>query len=427
MMVKKLSLLLAALCGLFISEPARAACSNYTTYSDGQVLTAASMNALQSNYTSCVNDILNGDTFTGNMSWHSGADALFYSDSGSTKTAEILGDSGQAVLGLRLSGKPIGLNATNATTTNSNDSIKIECGNTACSASNPGFITLNSGATSGDITTFRVSSDVTILLTGAHWGLGGGGDGSDIVHHLYAVDHNGSLGWCVGFRGGYTTIDTSKDSTTPSSVDAADEFLCNIAITSSSNTATEVGWYKTDFDDTGGAAEDLWAVQTGGGEIVGGERYDPGWFYKDSTYTGANLDLGTTNDGAYADVDATNAAITFTVTAPGKYLVEFDFPYQVVGSTNTTVASATNFRLTDSVNNGNPFISNFTIAIAANSGNHQLIQPVHVSHVFDFRTVGSKTVKLQKQNTASTNVNSRRALLAGSGSLYMKAIRVSDF
>lgn len=94
MKLSKLLSTIAVFATLFVAGKAGATCSNYTAYTDGQVLTAASLNALQSNYTNCVNDILNGDTLTGNLSFHSGADALFYSDAGVTKTVEVLGESG---------------------------------------------------------------------------------------------------------------------------------------------------------------------------------------------------------------------------------------------------------------------------------------------------------------------------------------------
>ena len=62
--MKKLLVTMAALCGLFYSSYAKATCANYTTYVDGTVLTAASLNTFQTNYTNCVNAILDAATLT---------------------------------------------------------------------------------------------------------------------------------------------------------------------------------------------------------------------------------------------------------------------------------------------------------------------------------------------------------------------------
>lgn len=92
--MKKLIITLAALSGFFYSQNVKATCSNYTTYVDGQTLSAASLNSLQNNYTDCVNNVLNGDIFTGSMLWHSGYDILMYSDTGSTLKLSLDGASG---------------------------------------------------------------------------------------------------------------------------------------------------------------------------------------------------------------------------------------------------------------------------------------------------------------------------------------------
>lgn len=92
--MKKLIITLAALSGFFIAQNVFATCSNYTTYTSGQTLTSSSLNSLQSNYTNCINEILNGDTFTGNMLWYSGSNIAMYSDTGSTLKFSVDGTSG---------------------------------------------------------------------------------------------------------------------------------------------------------------------------------------------------------------------------------------------------------------------------------------------------------------------------------------------
>lgn len=185
---------------------------------------------------------------------------------------------GSIVGGLKVPGLLVNLNIKNATTTNTDDSIKIECGGAACSSSNPGFVTLKSGATPGNLVTYKVTSDITFDLTGAHFGAGTKGDVAGMILRVNAVDHNGSLGWCITYQGGFNYLTTTQDSTTPTDINLPEEALCNIAITSASNTMTEVAWFRTNFDDTGGAAEDLHTVQSGVGDLNTNQIADGYWW-----------------------------------------------------------------------------------------------------------------------------------------------------
>lgn len=90
MKVKKIITAIAVTTSLcFLPVIGHSTTSNYTTYATGQTLTAASLNSLQTNYTDGDNNILNGDTFTGNMLWTGGVDILMYSDSATTLKASI--------------------------------------------------------------------------------------------------------------------------------------------------------------------------------------------------------------------------------------------------------------------------------------------------------------------------------------------------
>src|SRR3990167_8307123 len=120
---------------------------------------------------------------------------------------------------LSKNGASLNLAIASATTTNANDSIEITGQEgTALSSTNPGFIALQS-ATSGQLSIFQVTSDVTILLTGAHWG----------------------------------------------------------GVASATNYVADIGYVRSNFDDTGGAAEDLWANQTGVGDVITGRTADGLW------------------------------------------------------------------------------------------------------------------------------------------------------
>jgi hypothetical protein len=250
-----------------IAGTSHAVCSNFTTFADGQVLTAGNLNSLQTHYTNCVNDVLSGNTFTGDLNMHSGADILMYTDTGSTKTIHLDTATGEILGAPKAVGVPYNLNAAVATTTNANDSIKIECGNTACSATNPGYIWLPDDSVTGDMELFKVVADVTIDLTGAHWGIGTTGDITDAILRVSPVNAAGTLVWCVNYQGGRQVIISTEDSTTGTDINLPNEYLCSAAVAANNPVVDSVFWFKANFDDTGGAAEDLWAVQTGDGDI----------------------------------------------------------------------------------------------------------------------------------------------------------------
>lgn len=153
-----------------------------------------------------------------------------------------------------------------ATTTNSGDSIKITSQNgSALSSSNPGFLAIADG-NEGRLVVVEVTSDVTIDLTGAHWGLGTDGDQTDYPLSVYALHDGTSLKWGVTPVNGLYVVDTDDDVTSQSSATDLSKVLVNSAL-SADAWAVEVGWFRADFDDTGGAAEDLWNVGSGRGKV----------------------------------------------------------------------------------------------------------------------------------------------------------------
>ena len=319
-------LLLAFL--ILFAEKAWATCDITSSFTDGQVLTAGQLNTLVTSTENCINAVLDGDTVTGNINLHSGSDIIGYSDTGTTKTFEILGDTGGAIMGLKAVGVPVNLNIVNATTTNAADSIKIECGDAACSASNPGFIWLPS-ATGGDRTLFKITADVTILITGAVWTFNPG-DATDAVLRVFAVNAAGTLVHCVGLQGRAQLFigSSTLDSTTPGDIDLAEELLCNAAI-AADDPIVEWAWFKANFDTTGGAAENLWAVQTGDGDLnVGNADGIYQSFAAQAVQTGFTASPAITTyewvqrgDQICFNTDiasGTSNAITYTLTLPVK-------------------------------------------------------------------------------------------------------------
>lgn len=153
-----------------------------------------------------------------------------------------------------------------ATTTNSADSIKITGADAALSSSNQIVVTLQNSGTAGKLTTLTASADVTIDLTGAHWGLGTLGDFSDVELRVYAINDDGTLKWGVSL-GSITQIVNTSSSTTTTDINTQGEMLVNSALSEGTWPCKQVGWFKANFDDAGGAAADLWAVQTSIGDL----------------------------------------------------------------------------------------------------------------------------------------------------------------
>ena len=165
-----------------------------------------------------------------------------------------------------------------ATTTNAGDSIKLTSADgTALSGSNTGKARLLSHSTPGQFVEFSITADVTILLTGAHWDHGGRGDLSNAILRFLLINDNNSLRCGVAKQGGRTNLVTTDTSATQTSVTSPEGVLCNTAVGSSSNTCRELGYFKASFDDIGGAAEDLWAVNTTVDHVVTGQTADGLW------------------------------------------------------------------------------------------------------------------------------------------------------
>lgn len=226
------------------------------------------------------------------------------------------------------------LGLVNATTTDSNDSIKITASDHTALAADAhiGYAVLPHHATAGKLAVFTVSSDITIKLTGATWGLGGSGDFTDVILRVYLINDAGTLKAGVTNTGGYRTITTALSSATQSDINLQTEMIVNSTL-SGTSPCFEMGWFLADFDDTGGAHEDLWAVQTALGEINVGipapdqtnsVTYTPtGSWSANSTYTGRwrrfrefmIVDMRVTTTGA-------PTAANLTINLPSGYLID---------------------------------------------------------------------------------------------------------
>ena len=178
------------------------------------------------------------------------------------------------------------------TTSNADDSIVITGSNgNALSTDNPGYVIMD-GVSPGTLTTFTVTANVSIDLTGAHWGAGGNGDLADAILRVLALNNNGALVWGIALQGGREIILNTLDSATSTDINLPEEVLVSSALSADAQ-VLEVGWFKANFDDTGGAAEDLWAVQAGDGDLNLGSA-DGQWQPWNPAFTGFSADPGVT-------------------------------------------------------------------------------------------------------------------------------------
>lgn len=209
----------------------------------------------------------NGDTNLPALKYNSSANAWQASNDGVSFEA-----FGAVVTEKRPTALNLGIFA--ATTTNANDSIKISSADgSALSASNKLIVIMRS-VSSGQLTTFEVTSDVTIDLTGAPFGAGGAGDLVDQKLVVYAVNRAGNIEFAVGTLSQIIVVRDAIDVTVPASATSAQSVLITGALAADANSLM-LGWVHANFDDAGGAAPDLWSVQTGTGDIFIGYQDIP--------------------------------------------------------------------------------------------------------------------------------------------------------
>jgi Pectate lyase superfamily protein len=135
--------------------------------------------------------------------------------------------------------------------------------------------------------------------------------------------------------------------------------------------------------------------------------------YQQTSYAGANIALGTTADGAFVDVDATNAKIAFTPVAAGKYKVTFSFGLYIGAASLEET-----FQITDGVTNSGALAA-YTTASGAE-------RPMSISYIFNWTAV-AQTVKLQKYLSTATTVSANLVLSDGykGRALYMLVERLA--
>lgn len=247
------------------------------------------------------------------------------------------------------------------------DSISITGANgTAFSSSNPGYICVHS-QTAGQNQIFKITADVDIDLTGAHWGFGTNGDLTGQPLSVLALnDDSGTLKWGVAQFGGRKVILGTEDDATGTNINLWNEVLVNSALTSDA-AATHVGWFNADFDDTDGSSEDLWTVQTGLGDINLGPNIHT---CKQTLYLAAD----DTATGTPADMQFTNLRVGDVVKIEGLVLAEdnasgytdaiftVNFTNNSVAIVESTARMRTNSATMESLRIADNFSKTFTLA-----------------------------------------------------------------
>lgn len=156
--MKKL-LIIAAVCGFFYAKNLEATCTNPASYVDGNVLTAASLNTNFGAVATCVDEVLNGDTFTGSINLNSAADLNVYSDTATTLKASIDGASGAIIGGLTQAGQ-----VTNCGVSVSGSTFTIAgYDGTALSATNPCVVAVRSN-TAGRVALAYFTANITFTF-----------------------------------------------------------------------------------------------------------------------------------------------------------------------------------------------------------------------------------------------------------------------
>lgn len=119
----------------------------------------------------------------------------------------------------------------------------------ALSATNPGYVVMRS-STAGTYRKFSVTADVTMDLTGCHWGLDAKGDVTGAILRVYAIDDNGTLRWGVGYQGGFNYIRNTQDDTTAANIDLPEEIFTNGNVATDNSPMLDVGYIKANFTDS---------------------------------------------------------------------------------------------------------------------------------------------------------------------------------
>lgn len=183
----------------------------------------------------------------------------------------------------------------------------------------PAWITIR--RLDGTFITHSLTGDVTIDLTGAHWGLDGKGDVTGAILRVYAIDDNGTLKFGVGYQGGFTYIRNTQDDVTAANINLPEEILVDTNITTDNSAMLDIGYIIANFTD----ATNEWAIT----RYCAGLSADGLWQPWNTTFSGFSVNpsnfnslwsqIGKTIFINFSNTtDGTSNSTAFTLTGPIK-------------------------------------------------------------------------------------------------------------
>lgn len=148
------------------------------------------------------------------------------------------------------------------TTSETNDSVTLcSAGGTDLSATNVGYAIARNASNPGILDVVDVTANITLELTKAHWGFGTNGDltGEPLAYLL--INDGGTIRLGASSTAQIDEVDVADAEATATNVTSAEKVLVDTALSGTSQCVV-IGYGLHTFDDTGGAAEDLWAVSS---------------------------------------------------------------------------------------------------------------------------------------------------------------------
>ena len=135
------------------------------------------------------------------------------------------------------------------------------------SSTNIGYATFNSTSNAGRLITRSITSNLSITLTGAHWGFDTQGDLTDQPLWVLLLDTGSSVTLGVAARSERNSIAVADSDTAVGNITSIDKVLVSTALSAELNSLVFAKVLAA-FDDTGNAGgENFWTLQTGTGDV----------------------------------------------------------------------------------------------------------------------------------------------------------------
>jgi hypothetical protein len=246
---------------------------------------------------------------------------------------------------------------------------------------------------------------LSVTLTGAHWGLGTTGDQTDFKLYAILIDVSGTPVLGVTPLPGLTIAATANCVTTSTDATTAEKILCSSAVGADS-ACTYIGWLNADFDDTGGASEDLWTVSSGVADVGIGQEVpwdrSSGAIVQPRGVAISSSDSGSFSSNSTSYTDVTNLTCSIVTTGRPVFitLISSGSVAWVGAENNTDHAVEVYVKI---VRDGSTTVSDVNLSTNTGAANWGVdIPPGAISHV-DVVAAGLHTYKVQVAVGVTTN------------------------